>query len=149
VKGEIIMKKVLVIVGGVVVVALLGFGLLQLVPYGHNHTNPPVTAEPAWDSPQTRALAVRACFDCHSNEAVWPWYSNVAPVSWLIQHDVDEGRQRLNFSEWNLPQREKGRLSRIVLEGEMPPGIYLIMHSNANLNSTERQQLANGLTATK
>ena len=54
--------------------------LIQLVPYGRAHTNPPVVAEPNWDSPQTRELAVRACFDCHSNETTWPWYSNIAPI---------------------------------------------------------------------
>ncbi len=60
------------------------FILLQIIPYGHNHTNPPIVEEPAWDSPQTRAVVKKACFDCHSNETVWPWYSNIAPLSWLI-----------------------------------------------------------------
>jgi hypothetical protein len=55
------------------------FALIQVVPYGRSHTNPPVQSEPKWDSPQTRALAVRACYDCHSNETTWPWYTNVAP----------------------------------------------------------------------
>jgi len=76
------LKKILigmVLAGGIVFIAM------QLVPYGHAHTNPPVTGEPKWDSPQTRELAKRACFDCHSNETDWPWYSNIAPVSWLIQ----------------------------------------------------------------
>ena len=63
------------------VIVIVGFLAIQLVPYGRTHTNPPVTAEPAWDSPQTRALAVRACFDCHSNETVWPWYTSIAPIS--------------------------------------------------------------------
>jgi hypothetical protein len=91
------MRTLVLSIVGVVVL----FGLIQLVPYGRDHTNPPVVAEPAWDSPQTRALAVRACFDCHSNETVWPWYSNVAPASWLVQRDVDDGRRRLNWSEWS------------------------------------------------
>ena len=56
--------------------------VMQLVPYGRDHSNPPVTAEPNWDSPETRALFKRACFDCHSNETVWPWYAYVAPFSW-------------------------------------------------------------------
>jgi mono/diheme cytochrome c family protein len=64
----------------------------QLVPYGRDHDNPPVAAEPTWDTPTTRELARRACFDCHSNETQWPWYSNIAPLSWLIQRDVEEGR---------------------------------------------------------
>src|SRR5215831_3235209 len=82
--------------------------LIQLIPFGREHTNPPVTQEPAWDSPGTRELAKRACFDCHSNETVWPWYSRVAPVSWLTQRDVNGGRRHVNFSEWNKPQRHAG-----------------------------------------
>ena len=75
------------LVAGVVV-----FGLIQLVPYGRDHANPPVTREVKWDSPRTRALAAGACFDCHSNLTTWPWYSNVAPVSWLVYADVVGGR---------------------------------------------------------
>lgn len=77
--------------------------LLQVVPFGHEHTNPAVIQEPAWDSPRTRALVKRACFNCHSNETVWPWYSRIAPISWLAQRDVNKGRGSLNFSEWNDP----------------------------------------------
>ena len=76
--------------------SLLGvvvFGVAaQAVPYGRDHTNPAVVAEPSWSDPGVRALAVRACYDCHSNESRWPWYSHVAPVSWLVQSDVVEGR---------------------------------------------------------
>src|SRR5574340_945670 len=86
-------------------VVLAGFLLIQLVPYGRNHTNPPVTGEPRWDSPQTRALAARACFDCHSNETKWRWYSNIAPISWLIQRDVDSGRARQLHLHDRLPAR--------------------------------------------
>ena len=94
------MSRTVKIVLWVVVALIVGFGLIQLVPYGRDHTNPPVTSEPAWDSPQTKALAQKACFDCHSNETVWPWYSSIAPGSWLIYRDVVEGRGNLNFSEW-------------------------------------------------
>src|SRR5690242_16317240 len=90
------------------IAGVVGLGLLvvaQLVPYGHDHTNPRTVAEPAWDSPATRALADRACFDCHSNQTRWPWYSHVAPTSWLVQHHVDEGREVLNFSTWNRTYR--------------------------------------------
>ncbi|HEY5270864.1 MAG TPA: heme-binding domain-containing protein, partial [Anaerolineales bacterium] len=90
-------KAVLWVIIGLVVVGLL----IQLVPLPGRGNNPPVTSEPLWDSPQTRALAKRACFDCHSNETVWPWYSYVAPVSWLVYNDTMQGRRRLNFSEWN------------------------------------------------
>jgi hypothetical protein len=129
-------------------VALIG-GLLviQLVPYGRDHDNPPVVAEPAWDSAQTRELAVRACFDCHSNETVWPWYSNVAPVSWLVQRDVDEGREHLNYSEWNRPQ-EGEESAETVREGSMPPTSYLLTHPDARLSDAELAALTDGLAAT-
>ena len=78
-------------------VGVLGLLVIQLIPYGREHSNPAVVSEPPWDSPATRAFAVTACFDCHSNETEWPWYSNIAPMSWLVQRDVDEGRQHLNF----------------------------------------------------
>ena len=83
------------------------FGVLlaiQLVPYGRGHRNPALRSEPPWDSPATRELARQACFDCHSNETQWPAYASIAPASWLVQHDVDEGRAALNFSEWQRPQ---------------------------------------------
>jgi hypothetical protein len=128
--------------------ALLGgFLVIQLVPYGRDHVNPPVVAEPSWDSAQTRELAVRACFDCHSNETVWPWYSNVAPVSWLVQRDVDEGREELNYSEWNRPQ-EAGESAETVRDGSMPPRAYRLTHSEARLTDAELETLANGLAAT-
>src|SRR5437764_214194 len=101
--------NVFLIGGGLVVLALVLFGLMQLVPTGISYTNPPVVSEPNWDSPQTRALAQRACFDCHSNETTWPWYSHVAPVSWLLARDVIEGRSRLNFSTWGQPNEGAGR----------------------------------------
>jgi mono/diheme cytochrome c family protein len=131
-----------------IVVGLIAlFALAQAVPYGRSHTNPPVQAEPRWDSPQTRALAKRACFDCHSNQTVWPWYSNVAPISWLVQRDVDEGRSTLNFSEWNRPQ-EADDVVEAIAGGSMPPWYYKVQHSNARLSSAERPALVNGMAAT-
>jgi mono/diheme cytochrome c family protein len=124
------------------------FILIQAVPYGRSHTNPPVTREPAWNSPQTRALAARACFDCHSNQTDWRWYSNIAPVSWLVQSDVDGGRAALNFSEWDRPQDDAGDIVEQILGGDMPPGIYTLIHPGADLSSAERQQLAQGMRAT-
>jgi hypothetical protein len=129
--------------------ALLFFLLIQVVPYGRSHTNPPVTQEPKWDSPQTRALAVRSCFDCHSNLTKWLWYSNVAPVSWLIQRDVDGGRSQFNFSEWDKPQDISiGDLADSIRSGSMPPWFYVIPHPSANLNAAEKEALIRGLTAT-
>ncbi len=130
-------------------VAILGIAI-QLVPYGHAHTNPPVRQEPTWDSSTTRELAARACYDCHSNQTVWPWYSQIAPMSWLIQNDVDRGRQRLNFSEWSRPQRgaRPGSVDRRIQRGSMPPWYYILMHSQANLSDAEKQTLVRGLDAT-
>jgi hypothetical protein len=122
--------------------------LIQLIPYGRRHTNPPASAEPAWNKPETRALAKRACFDCHSNETVWPWYSHVAPMSWLVKHDVDEGRHELNFSEWERPQEDAHKAAKMVLKGRMPLRKYLLMHPSARLSATERDTLAAGLDAT-
>lgn len=131
---------------------LIGGGILllgiQAIPYGRHHANPPARVEPAWDSAQTRELAVRACYDCHSNQTVWPWYSNIAPVSWLVQSDVDEGRNKLNFSEWSRPQKEAKKSAEEVQEGEMPEWYYVVAHPEAQLSSAERQALIRGLGAT-
>jgi hypothetical protein len=124
--------------GLVILVGVILFGMIQLVPYGRDHTNPPVVQEPNWDA-QTRAIAQKACFDCHSNETVWPWYSNLAPLSWLIQRDVDEGRRYLNFSEWG--RWEVDEVGEVVVEGEMPPAQYFVLHPEAKLTNAEKQTL--------
>jgi len=126
----------------------LAFIGIQFVPYGREHINPPVGAEPAWDSPETRVLAKQACFDCHSNETEWPAYSTIAPVSWLVQHDVSEGRAVLNFSEWQRPQEEAKEAVEEVREGEMPLRLYALMHSHARLSASDRERLARGLERT-
>jgi mono/diheme cytochrome c family protein len=130
------------------IAALAAFAAMQLVPYGRSHTNPPARDEPPWDSPETRALAQRACFDCHSNETTWPIYAHVAPVSWLIQHDVDEGRSTLNLSEWTRPQKDAHEAAKEVREQEMPPAIYTLMHGGARLGASDRDRLAAGLAKT-
>ncbi len=87
---------------------------------------------------QIDALLTRACYDCHSNQTRWPWYSQVAPVSWLVAHDVTLGRKELNFSEWGsyYPQTRKRKLQwmgRVMREGSMPPWSYRLMHPGARL----------------
>ena len=121
---------------------------MQAVPYGRDHINSPVRIEPRWDGPKTQGLARRACFDCHSNETVWPWYSDVAPVSWLVTHDVEEGRGKMNLSEWDRPQRKAKDAVEEVEQGEMPPSTYLPLHGEAKLSNTEKQDLMDGLRAT-
>lgn len=128
-----------------VLIALVAVAMLiQLIPRGRNHSNPAVTKEPAWDSPQTADLARRACYDCHSNQTTWPWYSNIAPVSWLIRRDVSRGRRHLNFSQWDQPQRHAKDVAEQLREGEMPPWYYVPMHASARLNDQEKQALIAG-----
>lgn len=123
--------------------------LIQFVPYGRAHSNPRRSAEPKWDSPRTRSLALRACGDCHSAQTAWPWYTNVAPVSWLAQSDVDGGRRSLNFSAWDKPQDvSSGDIVEQIRGGSMPPWFYTIFHPNASLSGSEKDQLIRGLTAT-
>lgn len=131
------------------VLAFIGLGLaIQLVPYGRSHENPRVSSEPEWDRPETRELFFRACGDCHSNETVWPWYSQIAPVSWLVQHDVDEGRSHFNVSEWGRPENHGDDAADLVRESEMPPWFYLPAHPEARLSEADEASLINGLLAT-
>ena len=142
---EIYLKRwILIGIGALVAIFLL----IQLVPYGHQHTNPPVVAEPAWDSPQTRELAVRACFDCHSNETKTYWYSGIAPFSWLIQSGITDGRRRLNFSEWTGNSRGAREAAETVQRGSMPPIQYTLIHSSARLSDAEKTALEQGLQVT-
>jgi hypothetical protein len=130
----------------ILLIGMGGFILIQFIPV--NRSNPPVTQAIQWDSVETQQLADRACMDCHSNETMWPWYSYVAPVSWLVSHDVVEGREYLNFSEWDKRNEERHEILESVGEGEMPPPIYLPTHPEARLTATERQALYQGLQRT-
>ncbi|MCP5028373.1 MAG: heme-binding domain-containing protein [Actinomycetia bacterium] len=125
-------------------------GLIQLVPYGRGHANPPVVAEPQWANDETRDLMVRACFGCHSNEVEWPWYSNVAPLSWAVQKHVDDGRDEVNYSEWGQGDQEGDDSVETIVDGEMPPGYYTRfgLHSEADLTDAEVATLVAGLRAT-
>lgn len=128
-------------------ILLAVFALIQFIPYGHDHSNPPITGQPAWDSAQTRAVIGTSCFHCHSNQTQWYWYTNIAPFSWLVQRDVDEGRTVLNFSEWNRPQ-DVGEVVEAIQEGSMPPWYYSAIHWGAKLAASEQAQLIAGLQRT-
>jgi hypothetical protein len=134
----------------VIIASLLGvFLLMQLVPY--RITNPSTRREPAWNSPQTRALVVAACFDCHRNETKAPWYGKIAPMSWWLNNHVEDGRRALNFSEWPPQnQRRARRAAETVQRGSMPPPYYTWfgLHSKAKLSPAQRTELINGLEAT-
>jgi hypothetical protein len=133
----------------VIVLAVLFIGI-QFIPV--QRTNPPVLTRLDWDSPQTEELARGACMDCHSNETVWPWYSYVAPVSWLIAHDVHEARGVLNFSELTSDPTQLANITRwienAIQSGEMPYGPYLLMHSEARLTAEQKQALITGFEKT-
>ena len=103
------------------------FVAMQLVPYGRDHTNPPVKKEVRWANAETKAIMRRACLDCHSNLTVWPWYSNVAPMSWLVQRDVDKGRKTLNFTDWEADNMGSETMVPAVKKGKMPFAPYLIL----------------------
>ncbi len=131
--------------------AIVAFVLLiaaQIVPFGRDHTNPPTAGEPTWDSPRTRELFMQACGDCHSHETEWPWYSHIAPVSWLIQHDVEEGREHFNVSSWNDGPGDADEAAEEYEEGAMPPWFYTPLHSHAKLTADDRGALLAGLRAT-
>ncbi|RME69723.1 MAG: cytochrome C [Chloroflexi bacterium] len=154
-------RYVLLSFTGLVILAVFGFIVIQFIPVARY--NPAVHTEPPWDSPQTKMLVERACYDCHSNRTQWPWYSYIAPFSWLVAHDVNEGRAALNFSLWNQPgggelmeeeafehEGNEGaeELIEVVREGEMPPPYYLWTHPQARLTPQETQALIQGLQAT-
>lgn len=123
----------------VVGTAVLVFAGIQFVPV--DRSNPVQRSSYAFAA-EVQPILKRACFDCHSNETVWPWYSYVAPVAWLVAHDVNEGRSKLNFSEWGaqLTQEQLKRGEEIaeeVNEGEMPMPIYLLIHADAKLSQQD------------
>lgn len=125
------------------------FVLIQLVP--KRVTNPPVRAEPPWDTPRTRQLAVTACFDCHSNQTHVLWFEHVAPLSWWIDRHVENGRRALNFSDYDPNRHRSGeRIAHTMVEGSMPPGYFTWfgLHSSARLSAADRDALERGLEAT-
>jgi len=136
------MKKTLLIL-----IAL--FIVIQFIPYGKDHTNPAVMAEPRWDTPKTRELFMKACVDCHSNETKWPAYSNVAPISWIVYHHVIDGREHFNISAWGHQKKNEGEdAAEEVEEGEMPLASYLLAHPEAKLTDAETKLLIQGLKNT-
>ena len=129
-----------------VVLGVLGVVLLlQLVPYGWSHPNPPVRKDAPWPTERAASLARAACYDCHSNETKWPIYSWAAPASWLIRKDVEDGRDELNFSEWDVRQRELRKAAKLLEENEMPPSRYRLAHPEARLSDTDKATLVAAL----
>ncbi len=129
--------------------ALVLFAAIQFVPYGKNHTNPPILNEVQWDVPRTQELFNRACADCHSHQTVYPWYAHVAPFSWLVMHDIEEGREKLNVSMMGVQTKNKVKdAADEVKEREMPILPYLLAHPAARLSDREKTELIHGLEET-
>ena len=127
-----IRKLILLIIAGIVII-------IQFIPV--DKTNLPVTADlRAPDN--VKEILKNSCYDCHSNETDWPWYSSVAPVSWLVSGDVNDARRHLNFSDWdsmNMSDRKKmlDEIWEEVEGGEMPLRIYTLMHSDAKISDEQ------------
>ncbi|MCW7466632.1 heme-binding protein [Leptospira levettii] len=121
------------------------FLFFQLFPVPRE--NPPVTSEIVV-ADEVKQILKRSCYDCHSNETTWPFYSYVFPVSYLVSNHVTEGREELNFSEFGkLPERKQNKkiyeVWEQVDEGEMPPIDYLLMHPSAKLSDQDKEVLKN------
>ena len=120
---------------------ILALGVIQ--PFPVDESNPPSHDEITIEGP-AKDIIKAACYDCHSNDTVWPWYSKIAPISWLVANDVKEGRAELNFSEWGTytAKRQGKKLKEIVEEideGEMAPLGYRILHPEARLTDEQQQ----------
>lgn len=120
--------------------------LIQLIPA--SRTNPPVVASRALAAhmavpPEAQSVLKRACYDCHSNETVWPWYSHVAPISWYVAHDVNAARGHVNLEDWEAQENPKealehlGLTCKLMQDGKMPPADYLLMHKNASVSAAD------------
>lgn len=136
------MNRILKYGAGGLAILLLAAQFVQ--PERSNPPTEPAASFQAVAKPPAAVSQVidRACRDCHSHETVWPWYSKVAPVSWLVASDVNEGRSRLNFSRWNIysPEMTHVKLGLICREarvGEMPPSYYRPMHPDAKLSAAD------------
>jgi hypothetical protein len=122
-------------------------------------TNPITDASQSVDSklqltPEVAAILDRSCNDCHSNKTRWPWYSNVAPVSWFVINHVNEGRRHLNFSEWGkYDRRDAGgmlrEICREVTSGGMPLSSYTPLHPGSSLSETDRKVLCDWANAAR
>jgi Haem-binding domain len=125
---------------------VVGFGLLQLT--NPARTNPPVVNDlSARNTPpqEITALLHAACYDCHSHETKWPIYSRIAPSSWLVVSDVNEGRRHLDFSDWPVDSaavaKKLERINEVLDYREMPPKKYTMLHPEARLTDAQYKQL--------
>jgi Haem-binding domain len=115
------------------------FVVIQFVPYGWWHENPPVVRDAPWPDQASADIARTSCYSCHSNETDWPVYSYIAPMSWLVRSDVERARDQLNFSDWS--SGDANDAADMILQGAMPPSRYTRIHADAKLTATEQDAL--------
>jgi hypothetical protein len=147
-------KKAKVLIAGTLVLLIA----IQFVQ--PDRTNPPANPAARFEavakpSPEIAGILKRACGDCHSNETKWPWYSRIAPVSWLVADDVKQGRAHLNFSEWNFLGPEASAIKlrdacKEVRSGDMPLWQYKLIHPEARITQADIDKIcsASGPQAT-
>lgn len=131
----------------ILVAIFILFVAIQFYPYGRDHENPPITNVVNWDSPETKDMFYKACADCHSNETNWPWYSHVAPTSWLVQSDVEEGRSHFNISDAEK-MKHADEAGEMVEKDAMPLPIYVPLHPEAKFTESQKAKFVSGLNAT-
>ena len=105
-------------------------------------------------NPEISTILKTSCYDCHSNQPVYPWYTNIAPLSWWIKHHIKEGSQNLNFSEWGTYSKKRknhklDECAEMLIENEMPLTSYAIIHKEAKLNDNQKNLLLNWFYALK
>jgi hypothetical protein len=137
------------VMSSAVTAVVLGL-VIQVIPYGRSHDQAPITGEPKWANEETRDLMVRACFGCHSNQVEYPSYASVAPISWMVQSHIDEGREAVNYSEFATSPGDAEESFEVVKDGSMPPSYYTRfgLHPEARLSPDEMETLLNGLRNT-
>lgn len=131
------MRTWIVRAGVSIMVILVAMQLIRV-----DSTNPPIDSDIP-TSTEVKSTLRRVCYDCHSNETEWPWYSHIAPISWFLAWDVREGRAELNFSTWSQysTQQQLKKLKESweqITKDEMPPWFYLLLHPEAQLSAAER-----------
>ena len=139
----------------IIIAVILIIVIIQLIP--SDRSNPAVNTNKEFMTlmkpPSNIQKILRdSCYDCHSHETIYPWYSNIAPISWLINEHVRNGRRHLNFSLWEDYKETKKDVKieeciEMIKSGEMPMKGYVIFHNNADLTLTEKKELINWLTS--
>ena len=132
-----------------IIALVLVFGFVVIQFYRPDRTNLPVVQAETLEattqvSENVAAILKRSCSDCHSNETIYPWYSNISPFSWLLADHIEEGRRELNYSVWNTYSAKKKRhkfeeICEQITSGEMPHNQYLWLHADAQLSEEDKK----------